>query len=157
MAQWGSLPIAPEKLRRYPACRDLYVEAETLAQGDRYRHLDIPWKLGTISGNPALPAGGDRPAPVVITIHGIDGCKEEHPAPSFACKRPGLPSSASMGLVRAKPSFPTKSSGPMIFFMIVRRAVDVLQVRAGVDTERTGLFGISIGGMWGCRRWPTSA
>ena len=60
MAQWGSLPITDEKLRLYRLCRDLYVEGETLANGDRYRRIDVPWKGRTLHGNLHLPVQGAR-------------------------------------------------------------------------------------------------
>jgi dienelactone hydrolase len=148
MAQWGSLPITAEKLHHYRLCRDLYIEAETLAHGDRYRRVEIPWKSGTIFVNLHLPAGGERAAPIVIVIHGIDGCKEEHLATELCLQEAGLSVLGIDGPGQGEALLSDQILWSDDFFMIVRRALDALQGQAGVDTERTGLFGISIGGMW---------
>src|SRR5262245_32531112 len=69
MGQWGSLPVTEEKLRLYRLCRDLYIEAETLANGACYARIEVPWKGRRLHGNLRRPLAADRPAPVVIIIH----------------------------------------------------------------------------------------
>ena len=90
MAQWGSLPITEEKLRLYRLCRDIYIEAESLANGARYCRIDVPWQGRLLHGNLHLPAGVHGPAPIVIIVHGIDGCKEEHLATELCLQDAGL-------------------------------------------------------------------
>jgi pimeloyl-ACP methyl ester carboxylesterase len=148
MAQWGALPITPEKLRHYRLCRDFYIEAETLANGDRYRRLDISWKSRTVFANLHLPAGGCHPAPIVIIIHGIDGCKEEHLATELCLHEAGFAVLGIDGPGQGEALLLDQINWSDDFFMIVRRALDALQDDAAVDTEHAGLFGISIGGMW---------
>src|SRR5262249_51027720 len=90
MGQWGSLPVTEEKLRLYRLCRDLYIEAETLAKGACYARIEVPGKGRRLHGNLRRPLAADRPAPVVIIIHGIDGCKEEHLATELCLQDAGL-------------------------------------------------------------------
>ena len=70
--------------------RDLYVESEALANGDRYRRVDVPWKGRTLHGNLHLPVQRAGPAPVVVVVHGIDGCKEEHLATELCLQEAGF-------------------------------------------------------------------
>jgi dienelactone hydrolase len=151
MAQWGSLPITAEKLRQYRLCRDFYIEAETLANGDRYRRIGLPWKAGTLFGNLHLPADSGRAAPIVIIIHGIDGCKEEHLATELCLQEAGLAVLGIDGPGQAEALLFDRILWSDDFFMIVSQALDLLKGEAGVDTDRVGLFGISIGGMWALR------
>jgi dienelactone hydrolase len=151
MAQWGSLPITAEKLRQYRLCRDFYIEAETLANGDRYRRVGIPWKAGTLFGNLHLPADSGRAAPIVIIIHGIDGCKEEHLASELCLQEAGLAVLGIDGPGQAEALLFDRILWSEDFFMIVSQALDLLKGEAGVDIDRVGLFGISIGGMWALR------
>jgi dienelactone hydrolase len=151
MAQWGSLPITDEKLRLYRRCRDLYIEAETLADGDRYRRVDVPWKGRTLHGNLHVPADSRRPAPVVIIVHGIDGSKEEHLATELSLQDAGL---AVLGLDGPGQGEALLLDGILWsedFPDAVSAALDVLAGNPAVDTTQVGLFGISIGGMWALR------
>jgi dienelactone hydrolase len=151
MAQWGSLPITAEKLRLYRLCRDLYIEAETLANRACYRRIDVPWKGRTLHGNLHLPAAAERPAPLAIIIHGIDGSKEEHLATELALQDAGL---AVLGLDGPGQGEALLLDGILWsrdFPDVVGAALDVLAGDRAVDTTRVGLFGISIGGMWALR------
>jgi pimeloyl-ACP methyl ester carboxylesterase len=151
MAQWGSLPVTDEKLRLYRLCRDLYVEAETLANGDRYRRIEVPWRGRTICGNLHLPARSDRPAPPVIIIHGIDGCKEEHLATELRLLEAGLSVLGIDGPGQGEALLLDGIMWTEDFHHMVGAALDVLAADPAVDTARAGLFGISIGGMWALR------
>src|SRR5262245_42176365 len=151
MGQWGSLPVTDEKLRLYRLCRDLYVEAETLANGARYVGIEGPWKGGALHGNLHLPLGADRPAPVAIIIHGIDGCKEEHLATELALQEVGL---AVLGIDGPGQGEALLLDGILWtedFHHMVSAALDTVARRPGVDASRAALFGISIGGMWALR------
>jgi pimeloyl-ACP methyl ester carboxylesterase len=151
MAQWGSLPITDEKLRLYRLCRDIYIEAETLANGDRYCRIDVPWKGRMLHGNLHLPTSLQAPAPIVIIIHGIDGCKEEHLATELCLQEAGL---AVLGIDGPGQGEAFLLDGIMWsedFHEMIGAALDVLDTRHEIDTARVGLFGISIGGMWALR------
>lgn len=151
MGQWGSLPVTDEKLQLYRLCRDLYIEAETLANGARYARTDVPWKGRVLHANLRLPAGCDAPAPVAIIIHGIDGCKEEHLATELCLQDAGL---AVLGIDGPGQGEALLLDGMLWsedFHRIVGVALDTIAGRPGVDVSRAGLFGISIGGMWALR------
>jgi dienelactone hydrolase len=151
MAQWGSLPVTDEKLRLYRQCRDFYIEAETLANGSRYRRFDVPWKGRALHGNLHVPANADGPAPLAIIIHGIDGCKEEHLATELCLLEAGL---AVLGIDGPGQGEALLLDGIMWtedFHAMVSAALDVLAADPAVDTDRVGLFGMSIGGMWALR------
>jgi len=151
MAQWGSLPITTEKLRLYRLCRDIYVEAETLANGDRFRRVEVPWKGHTLHGNLHLPAGGNRPAPLVIIVHGIDGCKEEHLATELCLQDAGIGVLGIDGPGQAEALLLDHILWSEDFYRMIGAALEVLAADPAVDTRRVGLFGISIGGMWALR------
>jgi 2,6-dihydroxypseudooxynicotine hydrolase len=151
MAQWGSLPITVKKLRLYRLCRDIYVEAETLANGTRYRRIDVPWNHAWLHGNVHLPATKDHPAPVVIIVHGIDGCKEEHLATELALQEAGLCVLGIDGPGQAEALLLDGIIWSEDFYHMIGAAVDVLAQDRAIDTTRVGLFGISIGGMWALR------
>jgi dienelactone hydrolase len=151
MGQWGSLPVTDEKLRLYRLCRDYYIEAETLANGDRYVRIEVPWKGRMLHGNLHVPARADRPAPLGIIIHGIDGCKEEHLATELCLLDAGL---SVLGIDGPGQGEALLLDGVMWtgdFHRMVGAALDVLAADPLVDTERVGLFGVSIGGMWALR------
>jgi pimeloyl-ACP methyl ester carboxylesterase len=151
MAQWGSLPVTEQKLRLYRLCRDIYIEAETLANGDRYRRIDVPWKGRMLHGNLHLPHNVAGPAPLVLIIHGIDGCKEEHLATELCVLDAGL---AVLGIDGPGQGEALLLDGIMWtddFHLMIGAALDALAAEPAVDTTRVGLFGVSIGGMWALR------
>lgn len=151
MGQWGSLPVTEEKLRLYRLCRDLYVEAETLANGDRYRRIEVPWKGKILHGNLHEPESRNGPAPLAIIVHGIDGCKEEHLATELCLQDAGL---AVLGIDGPGQGEALLLDGILWtedFPAMISAALDALADCRPVDTERVGLFGVSIGGMWALR------
>ncbi|HLH88457.1 MAG TPA: alpha/beta hydrolase [Xanthobacteraceae bacterium] len=151
MAQWGSLPITDEKLRLYRLSRDLYVEGETLANGDRYRRIDVPWKGRTLHGNLHLPLSEAGPAPVVIVVHGIDGCKEEHLATELRLQEAGFCALVMDGPGQGEAMLLDRILWSEDFHCMVGAALDVLADNPAVDTTRVGLFGMSVGGLWALR------
>lgn len=150
MGQWGSLPVTPEKLRLYRLCRDLYIEAETLANGDRYCRVDVPWKGKLLHGNLHLPTGGGA-APLAIIVHGIDGCKEEHLATELCLLAAGLSVLGIDGPGQGEALLLDGILWTEDFHDMISACLDTLADRAAVDTTRVGLFGLSIGGMWALR------
>ena len=151
MGHWGSLPITAEKLRLYRLCRDIYVEAETLANEERYRRVAVPWKGRTLYGNLHLPPGQNGPSALAVIVHGIDGCKEEHLATELCLQDAGL---AVLGIDGPGQGEALLLDGILWtedFPDMIGAALDVLARDSAVDTDRVGLFGISIGGMWALR------
>ena len=151
MGHWGSLPITAEKLRLYRLCRDIYVEAETLANGERYRRIAVPWKGRTLHGNLHLPPGRNGPSALAVIVHGIDGCKEEHLATELSLQDAGL---AVLGIDGPGQGEALLLDGVLWtedFPDMIGAALDVVAQHGAVNTDRVGLFGISIGGMWALR------
>ena len=154
MAHWGALPISDQKIRAYRQCRDYYIEAESMAFGDRYRRVAFPWRGGPIHGNLHLPetsSAADRPAPLVIIVHGIDGCKEEHLATELALAQAGLSVLGIDGPGQAEALLLDGLRWTEEFHEIIACALDKLADDKRVDTHRVGLIGFSIGGMWAIR------
>jgi pimeloyl-ACP methyl ester carboxylesterase len=151
MGHWGSLPITAEKLRLYRLCRDIYVEAETLANGVRYSRIEVPWKGRTLYGNLHLPPGRNGPSALAVIVHGIDGCKEEHLATELCLQDAGL---AVLGIDGPGQGEALLLDGILWtedFPDMIGAALEVLAQHGAVNTDRVGLFGISIGGMWALR------
>jgi pimeloyl-ACP methyl ester carboxylesterase len=151
MAQWGSLPITDGKIANYRRCRDYYIEAESLAFGERYRRITLPWKNKTIFGNLHLPVRGGTAAPLVVIVHGIDGCKEEHLATELYLQESGLAVLGIDGPGQGEAFLLEGLLWSEDFYLAVRSFLDVLALEPAVDTGRVGLVGISIGGMWALR------
>ena len=150
MAQWGTLPLNDDKVRTYTLCRDFYIEAETLAFAENYQRVTVPWRGQTLFGNLHIPraVADTRPEPIVILIHGIDGCKEEHLATELALIAAGFCVLVLDGPGQAEALLLSGILWTEDFYKIVGMALDVVQDDARVDTSRVGLVGISIGGMW---------
>ena len=152
MAQWGSLPITDEKLRlSIVSSRDLYVEGETLANGDRYRRIDVPWKGRTLHGNLHLPAPGSGAAPLVVVVHGIDGCKEEHLATELCLQQAGFCALVVDGPGQGEAMLLDRILWSEDFHRMVGAALDAHAADPAIDTTRVGLFGMSVGGLWALR------
>jgi pimeloyl-ACP methyl ester carboxylesterase len=154
MAQWGTLPLSCDKIDTYRQCRDYYIEAETLAFGENYKRLEVPWFGKSLFGNvhiPTNPAASEHPSPVVVIVHGIDGCKEEHLATELALLDAGLCVLGIDGPGQAEALLLNGILWTEHFYTMVGRALEELAMDLRVDTSRVGLFGISIGGMWALR------
>jgi alpha-beta hydrolase superfamily lysophospholipase len=143
MGQWGCLPITDQRRRLYTLARDYYVEAETLAFGDRYCRIDVDWDGAKLPGN---LHSHTTPAPLVIIVHGIDGCKEEHLATELTLHAAGFavltldgPGQGESLLLRGKVWTPE-------FHRAISAGIDAVAETA--DTSRVGVLGISIGAMW---------
>lgn len=155
MAHWGTLPLCHEKRESYRLCRDYYIAAETLAFPDRYRRFAVAWKGGDLHANLHLSSCG-RPAPVVVIVHGIDGCKEEHLATELALVEAGLAVIGLDGPGQAEALLMDGILWDEDFFSAISLAVDAAAAEdARVDAGRVGLFGISIGGMWALKAAAT--
>lgn len=145
MAQWGCLPITPQRVALYRLARDRYCEAETLAFGPAYRRHAFAWAGGTCYGNLHLQAS---PAPLIVIVHGIDGCKEEHLSTELALHAAGYSTLCLDGPGQGEALLIDGIMWTPDFHRFLSAALDQLEGLEGVDVSRTGLLGISIGGMW---------
>lgn len=148
MAQWGCLPITNERRALYTRARDHYIAAESLAFGDRYTRLDVPWQGHTYHANLHRQA---TPAAIVVIVHGIDGTKEEHLATELALHDagfhvlgidgPGQSEALLLDQILWTPEFPACLSA----------ALTTAAAQPGVHISGYGALGLSIGGMWALR------
>lgn len=145
MAQWGCLPIMDQRVRLYRGARDRYIQAEQLAFPDHYRRVEIEWTGDSYFANLHLQPA---PAPLIAIVHGIDGCKEEHLSTELALYEAGYSTMCFDG--------PGQGEGLLLdghlwtpdFHLFISDAISAAGEFDGVDPERAGLLGISIGGMW---------
>lgn len=145
MAQWGCLPITPQRVELYRLARDKYIEAEQLAFDAAYRRLAIEWRGETFHGNLHLQ---ETPAPLVAIVHGIDGCKEEHLSTELALHAAGFSTLCFDGPGQGEALLLDQLLWTPDFHQFISAAIDAADGFDGVDGRNTGLLGISIGGMW---------
>lgn len=145
MAQWGCLPITPQRVALYRLARDRYIEAEILAFGSAYRREVFEWDGGRYFGNLHLQPA---PAPLIVIVHGIDGCKEEHLTTELALHAAGFSTLTLDGPGQGEALLLDGLLWTPDFHRFLGAAIDRLADEPGVDTSRVGLLGISIGGMW---------
>lgn len=145
MAQWGCLPITPQRVALYQLARDRYLEAETLAFGPAFRRHAFEWQGAIYYGNLHVQTA---PAPLVVIVHGIDGCKEEHLSTELALHAAGFSTLCLDGPGQGEALLVDGLLWSADFHRFLSAALDQLEGGAGIDTARVGLLGISIGGMW---------
>jgi alpha-beta hydrolase superfamily lysophospholipase len=145
MAQWGCLPITPQRVGLYRFARDRYIEAETLAFSAAYRRHAFNWQGATYHGNlHCQPA----PAPLIVIVHGIDGCKEEHLSTELALHAAGFSTLCLDGPGQGEALLIDGLLWTPDFHRFLSTALDQLAGEPGIDTAQVGILGISIGGMW---------
>lgn len=145
MAQWGSLPITPQRAGLYRMARDRYLEAEILAFGPAFRRQAFEWQGNSYHGNLHLQPAT---APLIVIVHGIDGCKEEHLSTELALHVAGFSTLCLDGPGQGEALLIDGQLWNPEFHAFLSAALDQLEGAAGIDTARVGLLGISIGGMW---------
>jgi alpha-beta hydrolase superfamily lysophospholipase len=145
MAQWGCLPITPQRVALYRLARDRYIEAETLAFGPAYRRHAFRWEGATYYGNLHCQLA---PAPLIVIVHGIDGCKEEHLSTELALHAAGFATLCLDGPGQGEALLVDGMLWTPDFHRFLSHAIDQLGDDPGIDSARVGLLGISIGGMW---------
>ncbi len=148
MAQWGCLPLNDDRRALYAKCRDYYIEAETLAFAQRYVRIEIPFQGRMLFGNLHIKDGA---APLTVIIHGIDGCKEEHLATELALYDAGFSTLCFDGPGQAEALLLNGTLWTGDFYKSISAAIDRVSELGGADVSRTGVLGISIGGMWALR------
>jgi alpha-beta hydrolase superfamily lysophospholipase len=145
MAQWGCLPITPQRTALYRLARDRYGEAETLAFGPAYRRHAFNWQGAIYFGNLHLQPSR---APLIVIVHGIDGCKEEHLSTELALHSAGFATLCLDGPGQGEALLIDGLLWTPEFYRFLSAVIDQLAGEPGIDTDRVGLLGISIGGMW---------
>ncbi len=145
MAQWGCLPLNDQRRALYKKARDYYFEAETLAFGERFQRITIPWQGRDLFGNLHQQAA---PAPLVMIVHGIDGCKEEHLATELALYDAGFSTLVCDGPGQGEALILDDIMWTADFPRFLSAAIDAAGGYPGVDGGHVGLLGISIGAMW---------
>jgi pimeloyl-ACP methyl ester carboxylesterase len=153
MAQWGSLPLNDERRQLYRMARDYYVEAETLAFGNRYARINIPWKGQVLFGNFHKQQSS---APLIVIIHGMDGCKEEHLATELALYECGFSTLCFDGPGQGEALMLSGILWDENFHNSISAAIDVATEAGSADissvgVSNVGVLGISVGGMWALR------
>ena len=145
MAQWGCLPLNDQRRALYRKARDYYLEAETLAFAGAFQRLEIAWEGSTLYCNLHRQP---HTAPLVMLVHGIDGCKEEHLATELALFAAGFSTLVCDGPGQGEALLLNGQPWTGTFPRFLTAAIDAAVAAGGVDGTRIGLLGISIGGMW---------
>ncbi|WP_052863603.1 alpha/beta hydrolase family protein [Streptomyces niger] len=148
MAQWGCLPMTDLKRDAYRKSRDYYVEAETLAWGENYLQVRIPFNGHDYAGNLHLPTGDPERSPLVVILHGMDDTKEEHLATENELCAAGFAVLGIDGPGQGESLILEDKTWPADFHGIVPAAIDALAEPYRLDAERVGVIGISWGGLW---------
>ncbi len=148
MTQWGCLPINDVKRTAYRRSRDYYLAAESLAWGELYHRVEIPWAGRKCYGNLHLPRNGGVPAPLIIIIHGMDDTKEEHLATELTLQDNGFAVFCLDGPGQGESFFLEGLTWSMDFTKSVQAAMDAVSEQYPVDASRIGVIGISWGGLW---------
>ena len=129
----AAYPKSADAFRHYGALLDPPLEV-----------VDIPFESGKIVGYLQLPKGV-RPAPVVISIGGLDEYKEYAAANYNADFL-----EAKLGVLAL--DMPATGEAPVKIDLrserMFSKAIDYLQTRADVDGKRLAVQGVSAGGYW---------
>ena len=148
LGQWGILPLNDIKRSVYTKCRDYCIQSEQLAYGDRFKRFHINWNGKNYPANLHLPLQADKKIPLIIVIHGLDDCKEEHLATELALLDAGFavvgfdgPGQGEAFLLEGKLWTPE-------FHGIVSAIADQLENTSSINTNILGIVGFSIGSMW---------
>lgn len=110
--------------------------------------VTIPFPEADLVGLLSTPAG-DRPAPVVTVLPGLDSTKETRHGGRGPLLRRGLAVLSLDGPGQGEMS--TKLPIRHDYEVAVSAAIDFLEGRDDVDASRVGLIGGSLGGYYACR------
>jgi pimeloyl-ACP methyl ester carboxylesterase len=150
MAQWGSLPITDERRALYRKCRDYYIAAETAAYPSTFRRVDAHFEGMVLHANLHVPefTGSRSGAPLVVIVHGVDGCKEEFLSTELALLEAGFAVVGFDGPGQGETLLLDGQHWRPTFSKSVSALLNTIGTELGVDTSRTGILGISVGGLW---------
>ncbi|MCG6856928.1 MAG: prolyl oligopeptidase family serine peptidase [Salaquimonas sp.] len=148
LGQWGILPINDQKTSIYRASRDYCFEAETLAFGDRFRRFEVEWNGHAFPANLHLPPPQARPASLIVVVHGLDDCKEEHLATELALLDAGFAVIGFDGPGQGEAFLLERMLWTPAFPGIVPALIDAVSDDPAIDSDRVGSVGFSIGSTW---------
>ncbi len=150
MAQWGSLPITDERRALYRRCRDFYVEAETKAYPQSFSRLEVPFEGLKLHANLHRPARRNMQngAPLVVIVHGVDGCKEEFLSTELALLDAGFAVAGFDGPGQGEALLLDRNHWRPTFSRSISALIDRAEGHDGIDARRAGILGISVGGLW---------
>lgn len=142
---FGAWPTqnAPEKAAAYRQAVDAFQRYAALDEPP-VEVLRIPFEGSTIVGYLQLPPGV-RPAPVVLTVGGLDSYKEytaERYGPVYLAHKLGYLALDSPGTGEAPVKADERAE------RIYSAVLDYLQTRKDVDPRRIAIQGVSLGGYW---------
>jgi 2,6-dihydroxypseudooxynicotine hydrolase len=110
----------------------------------------VPYGPTTLPGYLRVPPGsGLARTPVVIMVPGLDSVKEELQATAEYFLARGLATLAIDGPGQGESEYELPIEPA--YEKVATAVVDFLQDRAGLDRERIGLFGVSLGGYYAAR------
>jgi 2,6-dihydroxypseudooxynicotine hydrolase len=110
----------------------------------------VPYGPTTLPGYLRVPpASGLARTPVVIMVPGLDSVKEELQATAEYFLARGLATLAVDGPGQGESEYELPIEPA--YEKVATAVVDFLQDRAGLDRERIGLFGVSLGGYYAAR------
>ena len=110
----------------------------------------VPYGGTTLPGYLRVPpATGLARTPVVIMVPGLDSVKEELQATAEYFLARGLATLAIDGPGQGESEYELPIEPA--YEKVATAAVDFLQDRAGLDSDRIGLFGVSLGGYYAAR------
>lgn len=148
MAQWGSLPITEERRALYRQCRDHYLAAETTAYPGTFERVDVPFNGMRLHANVHVPTTAASPAPLIVIIHGVDGCKEEFLSTELALRDAGFAVAGFDGPGQGETLLLDGVTWVPDFSQSVSALLDTVATNAAIDVNRVGVLGISVGGLW---------
>lgn len=147
LAHWGIMPLTETKRLAYLKARDYYLEAERMAFGPRFRRLFLTWGGQQFPAN--LHLSDQAESPLVILVHGIDGCKEEHLATELAMLDQGLAVLSFDGPGQAESFLVNGILWSERFPELISAAIDAVVDLTGHADRPVGVMGMSIGATWG--------
>lgn len=147
LGQWGILPLNEDKRSIYRLARDRYVEAEGLAFGNNFTRFHIEWNGSNFPANLHLQ-GGTQKVPLIVVVHGLDDCKEEHLATELALLETGCAVVGFDGPGQGEAFLLDGNLWTPRFAEIVSALIDQSALNPRIDTARVGTVGFSIGSMW---------
>jgi fermentation-respiration switch protein FrsA (DUF1100 family) len=147
LGQWGILPINHAKKTAYQGARDYCLRAESLCCGEYFARLELTWKGATYYGNLHRPNTGSA-SPLVIVVHGLDDCKEEHLATELTLLDAGFTVLGFDGPGQGEAFLLDGILWDADFSRIISAWIDRLADDPLIDGSRIGTVGFSIGSTW---------
>src|SRR5262249_54377264 len=134
----------------YRRCRDFYIEAETAAFPSTFRRLDVPFEGMSLHANLHIPQslGSMAAAPLIVIVHGVDGCKEEFLSTELALLEAGFAVAGFDGPGQGETLLLDGRHWRPSFSKSVSALLDTIDRLDVADVRRSGILGISVGGLW---------